>query len=398
MPELDKLVWTAGVAARVPGWIMEDRRSRTAFNRSFYRLYKDLPARELRAQAKEALPDFIQPRIQHEAVRRIREHKRRGDRVILLTGALDFLVEPLKHLGDELVAARLVERVGRFTGELAEPPLTADGRASLAARLAADHGVDLADCHAYGDSLADLPMLELVGHPHPINPDFRLSPRGAAAALADRGRGPPSGRPCEGADLHADARQVRRDARGLPGAGALALAEIRPPRAPGKDWLPVRPTLTGICGSDLALLSGKAVLHLATLTPHRSCPATRSWARSAPARAAASASSSSPRSAARLAVCRRAPSARRAWSRCAATRPTARSARACRPASAATPAAGGARAWSPTRRNCTPSGRPVRRGRRAGRAARLLAARRARSPTSSPARTSRSSARARSGC
>ena len=80
-------------------------------------------------QAKEALPDFIQPRIQHEAVRRIREHKRRGDRVILVTGALDFLVESLQHLGDELIAARLVERVGRFTGELAEPPLTADGRA-----------------------------------------------------------------------------------------------------------------------------------------------------------------------------------------------------------------------------------------------------------------------------
>ena len=175
MPELDKLVWTAGVAARVPGWIMEDRRSRTAFNRNFYRLYKDLPSRELRRQAGEALPDFIQPRIQHEAVRRIREHRRRGDHVVLVTGALDFLVDSLKHLGDELIAARLVERTGRFTGELAEPPLTADGRASLAARLAADHQVDLADCYAYGDSLADLPLLELVGHPHAINPDFRLS-------------------------------------------------------------------------------------------------------------------------------------------------------------------------------------------------------------------------------
>ena len=53
---------------------------------------------------------------------------------------------------------------------------------------------------------------------------------------------------------------------GLPGAGALELSEIRPPRAPGRDWLPIRPTLTGICGSDLALLSGKASLHLATLT------------------------------------------------------------------------------------------------------------------------------------
>ena len=82
MPELDKLVWTAGAATKVPSWIIEDRRSRTAFNRNFYKLYKDLPARELKRQAEEALPDFIQPRIQHEAVRRIREHKRRGDRVI----------------------------------------------------------------------------------------------------------------------------------------------------------------------------------------------------------------------------------------------------------------------------------------------------------------------------
>ena len=140
MPELDRLVWSAGLAARVPGWLQVDRRSRAAFNRRFYRLYRDLPARELRAQAAAALPDFIQPRIQHEAVRRVRAHRRHGDRVVLMTGALDFLVDSLRHLGDELIAARLVERTGRFTGELAEPPLTADGRASLAARLAAEHG------------------------------------------------------------------------------------------------------------------------------------------------------------------------------------------------------------------------------------------------------------------
>lgn len=175
MPELDRLVWSAGLAARVPGWLQADRRSRAAFNRRFYRLYRDLPARELRRQAATALPEFIQPRVQHEAVRRIRAHRRRGDRVVLITGALDFLVDSLRHLGDELVAARLVERTGRFTGELAEPPLTADGRASLAARTAAEQGVDLADCHAYGDSLADLPLLELVGHPHAVNPDFRLA-------------------------------------------------------------------------------------------------------------------------------------------------------------------------------------------------------------------------------
>lgn len=53
---------------------------------------------------------------------------------------------------------------------------------------------------------------------------------------------------------------------GLPGADALRLEDVRPPRAPGPDWLPVIPTLTGICGSDLALLSGRASLQLAALT------------------------------------------------------------------------------------------------------------------------------------
>jgi len=52
----------------------------------------------------------------------------------------------------------------------------------------------------------------------------------------------------------------------LPGSGALALSEVRPPRIPGPGWVPVRPKLTGICGSDLALVTGKASLHLATLT------------------------------------------------------------------------------------------------------------------------------------
>ena len=121
------------------------------------------------------MSEFILPHVHQEAVRRIRRHRRRGDRVVLLTGALDFLVKPLEHLADELIAARLIERRGAFTGELAEPPLSADGRASLTARLAAEHGVELADCHAYGDSVSDLPMLEAVGHAYAVNADFRLA-------------------------------------------------------------------------------------------------------------------------------------------------------------------------------------------------------------------------------
>ncbi len=49
-------------------------------------------------------------------------------------------------------------------------------------------------------------------------------------------------------------------------ASSLKLEEIRPPRLPGPGWHMVKPRLSGICGSDQALLSGKASLHLAALT------------------------------------------------------------------------------------------------------------------------------------
>ena len=40
------------------------------------------------------------------------------------------------------------------------------------------------------------------------------------------------------------------------GPGPLRLSEIDPPPLPGPDWRRVRPLLAGICGSDLATLSG----------------------------------------------------------------------------------------------------------------------------------------------
>jgi len=175
MPALGALLWQLGFATQAPRWRFADRRSRTRFSRSFHRRYRDLPAAELREQAKACHAEFMSPRIRHEAVRRIRAHRLRGDRVVLLTGGLDFLMEPLRHLGDDLVAARLVEERGAFTGQLAEPPLTADGRASLVAQMAVEHGVDVAECFAYGDSVSDLPFLDVVGNPYAVNPDLGLA-------------------------------------------------------------------------------------------------------------------------------------------------------------------------------------------------------------------------------
>ncbi len=54
---------------------------------------------------------------------RVRAHRALGHRTVLITGALDFVVEPLRPLFDEVVCASLgVDATGRFTGRLDESP------------------------------------------------------------------------------------------------------------------------------------------------------------------------------------------------------------------------------------------------------------------------------------
>jgi HAD superfamily hydrolase (TIGR01490 family) len=63
---------------------------------------------------------------------------------------------------------------GTYTGRLSEPFCYGKGKATAIAKLASERGYDLRLCYAYSDSISDLPMLELVGHPVAVNPDRSL--------------------------------------------------------------------------------------------------------------------------------------------------------------------------------------------------------------------------------
>ncbi|MBO0681523.1 MAG: HAD-IB family hydrolase [Candidatus Dormibacteraeota bacterium] len=166
----------AEMAAKAPRWLYLERRSRAEFQRSFYREYDGLDASEMRALGRQALNEVTLRRVYPEGMRRIREHKRAGHRVLLLTGALDVVVEPLAELLEvDLDCAHLLTRDGRLTGDLQHPPPAGEARATLLEEYAARHGCELQECFAYADAISDLPMLEVVGTPVVVNPDARLS-------------------------------------------------------------------------------------------------------------------------------------------------------------------------------------------------------------------------------
>ncbi len=166
----------AKMARESPRWLYLERRSRAEFQRSFYREYDGLDHEVMKRLGREALDAVTLRRIYPEGMRRIREHKRAGHRVLLLTGALDVVVEPLAELLDvEVDCAHLLVRDGRMTGDLQSPPPAGEARGALLEEYASRNGVTLSESFAYADSLSDLPMLELVGTPVAVNPDARLS-------------------------------------------------------------------------------------------------------------------------------------------------------------------------------------------------------------------------------
>jgi len=171
--------WPAFMARMLresPRWLRLERRSRAEFQRSFYREYDGLDYAVMKGLGREALDAVTLRRIYPEGIRRIREHKRAGHRVLLLTGALDVVVEPLAELLEvEVDCAHLLVKDGRLTGDLQSPPPAGEARGALLEEYATRNGIVLAESFAYADSLSDLPMLELVGTPVAVNPDARLS-------------------------------------------------------------------------------------------------------------------------------------------------------------------------------------------------------------------------------
>lgn len=165
----------ASVAARVPSLLGAEKRDRGEFLRAFYRSYEGVAVSDIEELARESTGELLLRRLAPGAVKRIREHRAAGHRVVFVTGSLDFIASALAPLADEIVSASLAVRDGRFTGDLSEPPLTGEARASWLAGYARSLGADVATCYAYADSMSDLPMLEAVGKPVAVNPDVPLA-------------------------------------------------------------------------------------------------------------------------------------------------------------------------------------------------------------------------------
>ncbi len=171
----DRVKFAANLLREGPSLLALDNRDRTDFLRHFYRRYEGASVEELDQLGSELLADHILTKAFPAALRRVRAHRQLGHRTLLITGALDVVVKPLKPLFDDIICAEMTQRDGRYTGELTHVPPTGEVRARELQDYATTHDLDLSEAVAYADSSSDLPLLDAVGFPVAVNPETRLT-------------------------------------------------------------------------------------------------------------------------------------------------------------------------------------------------------------------------------
>ena len=129
---------------------------------------------------KETIAGMIYPEVR----RLIRTHRRCGHTVVLLSAATNMQVRPVAEtLGvDDLICNTTLTKDGYLTGEVQEPIIHGAQKATEAEAFAQRVGASLGEAFFYSDGFEDLPLLDLVGHPQPLNPDRKLR-----RAAAERG-------------------------------------------------------------------------------------------------------------------------------------------------------------------------------------------------------------------
>jgi len=122
------------------------------------------------------VPGIVRDRTNPSMVVEIARHRRRGDQTWLVTASPVELAREIAGALGMTGALGTIAHVdnGRYTGRLVGEVMHGARKAAAVADLARAEGLELDDCSAYSDSLNDLPLLTLVGHPAVVNANWRL--------------------------------------------------------------------------------------------------------------------------------------------------------------------------------------------------------------------------------
>jgi putative phosphoserine phosphatase/1-acylglycerol-3-phosphate O-acyltransferase len=139
--------------------------------------YRGLAEAMLEEVGDEVFVKHLAGQIYPESRAIVEAHQGAGHTVAIISSATRYQADPLaRDMGiAHVLCTELEVKDGVFTGEVIHPTCYGEGKATAARNLAAREGLDLDESYFYTDSHEDLPLLEAVGRPRPLNPNRQLA-------------------------------------------------------------------------------------------------------------------------------------------------------------------------------------------------------------------------------
>ena len=137
---------------------------------------QDKPFDHFRRLAQDCFDQHIRHHLLPKAVARVRWHQQQGHCVVLVSGTLDLLLEPLQQYLNACsrIGTKIETDGNALLGKIEGEHPFAKAKVTTMLALNQFRHFDLSKSFAYGNHFTDRFLLGVVGHPVATNPDHRL--------------------------------------------------------------------------------------------------------------------------------------------------------------------------------------------------------------------------------
>ena len=119
---------------------------------------------------------YLKRHIYHKGKELVRQLKASGKRIILVSAAINPIVERFAKEIDikEYICTQIQVKDGLFTGKIEGVPIHGEEKVSAISGYKVHNKISFEKSEVYTDSISDLPLMRLVGKPVAVNPDSKL--------------------------------------------------------------------------------------------------------------------------------------------------------------------------------------------------------------------------------
>ncbi|MGD1875271.1 MAG: HAD family hydrolase [Mastigocoleus sp.] len=176
LPLVNRWALVIKILFLLPFYFILDSIDRRLFNHFFYHNYSNYSLKYINNESKNYFHFNIKNSVFNQALACIEQHREQGHLLILVTGSLDFIVQPLADFlnFDAVLATKLEIKDEYYTGKIEGVSIVGEEKAKAMKNLAIQLDIDLNKSFGYGDSISDLAMLKIVGNSIVVNPNKQL--------------------------------------------------------------------------------------------------------------------------------------------------------------------------------------------------------------------------------